>query len=64
MTLEEALDAAIFADSQPVSDTLAHWKPFILASVAHAENSDDETLGITWGATMIAYRAAVSQEEK
>jgi len=62
VTLEEALEAAIFADSEPVSATLARWKPFILKAQAHTENSDDATLHVTWAAMQAAYRAAVSQE--
>jgi hypothetical protein len=66
VTLEEALDAAIFADSQPVSDTLARWKPFILTA---------ERVGKAWeiGKTAPSVEAltflreayrAVSQESK
>jgi 16S rRNA U1498 N3-methylase RsmE len=66
MTLEEALEAAIFADSQPVSDTLARWKPFILAALEqseHADNWETDTVP-NWGRVVKAYRAAVSQESK
>ena len=67
MTLEEAIDECLKGMySSDAANTLARWKPFVLAALEqseHADNWETDTVP-NWGRVVKAYRAAVSQESK